>query len=204
MSRPGYLPQQFEAVRDHDEHVLWTGKPALFPFVLRGVPFLMVGLVWGAIDYFGFIRHMPAEMVWFVIPFFALHLFPFYGSILNLARLFLVHGNTYYAFTDKRLLLRSGFWGTDFKAIEYERIEDLEVNVNPVEKMLGVGSICAFTGHTTSKGVRMFDRFVGIQKPYDVFRSIKEASYKRNDDRREYSPTDSDYGFRSRSARETR
>ena len=50
MQSTGVLPRQFEAVRDHDEHVLWTGKPARLPFVLRGVPFLMVGLVWGAID----------------------------------------------------------------------------------------------------------------------------------------------------------
>lgn len=74
---------------------------------------------------------MSMEMAGFAIPFFALHLFPLWASLLNMLRLPLVHGNTFYAVTSKRLMLRSGFWGTDFRAIDYDRIADLEVNVNP-------------------------------------------------------------------------
>lgn len=176
MSTDTNLPPQFEAVRDRDEQILWVGTPNRTAFLVRGIPFLLGGLVWGAIDYFGFIRNMPHQMTGFAIPFFALHLFPFWGSILNMARLALVHGNTCYALSNKRLMMRSGFWGTDFKAIDYDTISDIEVTVNPVENLLGVGTIQAFSGRVSDKGGRIYDKFIGISDPYAVFKRIKEIS----------------------------
>lgn len=177
LSTDARIPAAFEAVRDKDEEILWVGQPEFVPFVATGIPFLIMGLLWGAIDYFGFIRHMgKGGMMGLAIPFFAIHLFPFYGSILNMLRLAMVHGNTRYAYTNKRLMMRSGFWGTDFKAIDYDRIMDLEVNVNPLENMYGVGTIRAFSGHTTGKGQRIFDQFIAVHQPYELFRRIKEIS----------------------------
>jgi hypothetical protein len=170
---------RFEPIRDRDEEIHWVGKPAFVPFLVTGIPFLIFGLIWGAIDYFGFIRHMtkmPDGFLGFAIPFFALHLLPFWLSILNMLRLYLVHGNTYYAFSNKRLLARSGFWGTDFKTVDYDKISDMEVNVNPVENMFGVGTIQAFSGQTTSKGAKIYDRFIAVSNPYEVFKRIKEVS----------------------------
>lgn len=181
------IPPEFEAIKDNDEEILWIGKPEFVPFLATGIPFLIIGLIWGAIDLFAFILPMLAgsmstrgmtsggEMS-FIVPFFALHLFPFYGSILNMLRLYLVHGNTCYAFSNKRLMMRSGFFGTDFKTIDYDKIVDLEVNVNPLEKMYNVGSIRAFSGSVTSKGARIFDHFTAIAQPYEVFKRIKEVS----------------------------
>ena len=172
------FPPEFEAVKDRDENILWVGKPNFLAFVIRGIPFLCLGLIWGAIDYFGFIRHMDAtkDNMGFIIPFFALHLFPLWGSVLNIVRLILVHGNTSYAFTNKRLMMRSGFWGTDFKAIDYDKISDIEVNVNPIEYGLGVGTIQAFSGRVSARGGRIYDKFIGIENPYDIFKRIKEVT----------------------------
>ena len=176
-------PQEFEAVRDKDEQIFWTGKPAFIPFILRGVPFLIVGLLWGAMDYAVAIRPMLRHegrgfpgFAGFIIPFFALHLLPLWLGVLNMVRLLLVYGNTRYAYTNKRLMMRSGFWGIDFKTIDYDKIQALEVDVDPIEKLLGVGSIQAFSGNTTSRGSRLYDAFVGIPTPYDVFKHIKEVS----------------------------
>ncbi|MBW2436074.1 MAG: PH domain-containing protein [Deltaproteobacteria bacterium] len=176
MTTDSIIPKQFEAVKDSDEEIFWVGKPNFAAFLTRGIPFLCIGLIWGAIDYFAFIRNMPAEMAGFAIPFFALHLMPFWASILNFVRLFLVHGNTFYAFSNRRLMMRSGFWGTDFKAIDYDRISDIEVNVNPIENMLKVGTIQAFSGRVSDKGGRIYDKFIGIQDPYEVFKRIKEVT----------------------------
>ena len=170
---------RFEPIRDRDEEIYWVGKPAFVPFILTGIPFLIFGLMWGAFDYFGFIRNMtkmPNGFLGLAIPFFAIHLLPFWLSILNMLRLFLVHGNTFYAFSNKRLLARSGFWGTDFKTVDYDKITDMEVNVNPVENMFAVGTIQAFSGRTTSKGAKIYDRFIAVANPYEVFKRIKEVS----------------------------
>jgi hypothetical protein len=173
------IPKQFQAVRDSDENILWLGKPVFVPFILRGIPFLIIGLLWGALDYFVFIRNIPGDMAGFAgfaIPFFALHLFPLWGSILNMVRLFLVYNNTSYALTNKRLMMRSGFWGIDFKALDYDKIVDIEVNVNPIENFFGVGTIQAFSGSVSDKGRRIYDRFIAISNPYEVFKKIKEVS----------------------------
>jgi len=167
----------FSNILDKNEQTLWTGKPSTIPFVFQGVPFLILGLCWGAFDYFGFIRHMSgSHMDGFMIPFFALHLFPFWGSIGYMIWLVLDKANVRYAFTNRRLLIRSGVVGISFKALDYDRIQELDVTVNPIEKMLQVGSIRAFSGQTTSKGSPIYDRFVGIADPYGVYKQIKQVS----------------------------
>lgn len=173
------LPQ-FEAVRDSDEEILWVGKPAFIPLILSGIPFLIIGLIWGVLDigFFGAFAKNPmmAEMSGFFTIFLIIHLFPCWGSILNLLRLWLVYGKTWYAYTNKRLMMRSGFWGTDFKAIDYDKIVDLTVTVNTIENIFGVGTVSAFTGNITAKGMRIYDRFMAIRDPYEVFKKIKELS----------------------------
>ena len=174
------LPPEFETVKDDDESIYWTGQPAFVPFLARGIPFLIFGLFWGVFDYFFFMQFLTfGGMQAIIIPFMLLHMFPFYGSIINMIRLVLVHHNTYYAYTNKRLMLRSGFFGIDFKAIDYDRIQNLEVNVNPLEKMFNVGSIRAFTGefvHTKNGSRPVFSEFSSIQDPYEVFKQIKQVS----------------------------
>jgi hypothetical protein len=129
----------------------------------------------GAIDYFIFIQNLTGTQL-ALLCFFGLHLFPFWASILNMVRLALVYDNTCYAFTNKRLMMRSGFWGIDFKAIDYDKIADLEVNVNPIEDLFGVGTILAYSGRTGDQGRQFTDRFTAISNPYQVFKKIKEVS----------------------------
>ncbi|TFG83083.1 MAG: PH domain-containing protein [Erysipelotrichales bacterium] len=174
------IPPEFDAVKDDDEVIYCTGQPKLVPFLARGIPFLIFGLFWGAFDYFFFMQSFIfGGMQTFIILFMLLHMFPFYGSILNMIRLVLVHHNTVYAYTSKRLMLRSGFFGIDFKAIDYDKIQNLEVNVNPLEKMFNVGTVRAFTGEfvNTKNGSRpVFSEFTSIQDPYEVFKQIKQIS----------------------------
>ena len=173
------LPMAFQVIRDKDEKFLWVGKPARGPFLVSGLPFLVFGCLWGSIDYFGFIRHMGGPNgipLGFAIPFFALHLFPFWGSVLNMLRLALVVGNTYYAVTPQRLMMRSGFWGTDFRSIDFDQIANLGVSVNPIENASNVGSIRFYAKMPMANGNRgSLGNFVGIANPYEVFKLIKKV-----------------------------
>ena len=168
------LPPQFEAVLDHDEKMLWVGNPTLIPFLISGVPFLILGLIWGAID-LGFIKG-GSQMGYFMIPFFALHLLPLWLGVGNMLRLCLVFGNTCYAFTNKRILLRTGFWGIDFKSIDFDRIQETDVMVNPAENLLGVGTIKMFNGGMTAKGASTFNYFIGIKNPYGIYKQLKTVT----------------------------
>jgi uncharacterized membrane protein YdbT with pleckstrin-like domain len=180
MAKIDNLPPEFASVKDDDETIFWTGRPRFVPFIAQGIPFLIFGLIWGAFDSMFFSQfNALGGMQGFMFLFMLLHLFPFYGSILNMLRLILVYRNTFYAYTDKRLMLRSGFFGIDFKAIDYDKIQNLEVNVNPLERFLNVGSIKVFTGEyqTTKNGTRaIFSQFTAIENPYEVFKQIKQVS----------------------------
>ncbi|MHC1735356.1 MAG: PH domain-containing protein [Erysipelotrichaceae bacterium] len=174
------LPPEFDAVKDNDETIYWTGQPKFVPFLAKGIPFLIIGLLWGAFDLFFLMNMMSIgggqPFIWI---FMLLHLFPFYGSILNMFRLALVHQNTFYAITSKRLMLRTGFFGIDFKAVDYDKIQNLEVNVGPLEKLFNVGTIRAFTGeyaHTKNGTRPLFNEFIAIDEPYEVFKKIKQVS----------------------------
>jgi hypothetical protein len=173
------LPPQFDAVLDQDEKVIWVGNPTLIPFLVTGIPLLIFGLIWGSFDYFGFIRHMghgKGAQMGFMIPFFALHLFPLWLGVGNMLRLVLVYGNTCYAFTNKRIMLRTGFWGIDFKSIDFDRIQETDVTVNPIENMLGVGTIKMYSGGMTAKVAPTFNYFIGIENPYGVYKQLKTVT----------------------------
>ncbi len=176
------IPPEFEAVKDDHEEIYWTGKPLLIPFLATGVPFLVIGMIWGVITFSFFSDgFMFNEFMFngFMTMFMILYLFPFYGSILNMLRLILVYQNTYYAYTNKRLMLRTGFFGTDFKTIDYDKIQNIEVNVNPLERLLHVGTIKMYTGEVgrSKNGTySIYTNFIGIENPYEVFKQIKQVS----------------------------
>jgi|694.fasta_scaffold45352_4 hypothetical protein len=173
------LPPQFDAVLDQDEKVLWVGNPTWIPFLLSGLPLLVFGLIWGSFDYFVIILHMghgKGAPMGFMVPFFALHLFPLWLGVGNMLRLCLVFGNTCYAFTNKRIMLRTGFWGIDFKSIDFDRLQETDVTVNPLENLLGVGTIKMFSGGVTAKGAPTFNYFIGIDHPYEVYKQLKTVT----------------------------
>lgn len=177
------IPPEFDAVKDDDETILWIGKPKREPFLAQGIPFLIIGFLWGAFDYFFFLRFtgfMPGGIGGVATVFILFHMFPFYASILNMLRLVLVFKNTSYAYTNKRMMFRTGFFGIDFKSIDYDRIQNIEVNVNPLEKLFNVGTIKTFTGEYASSGNHgtrpVFNEFKAIEDPYEVFKAIKQTS----------------------------
>ena len=167
------LSPQFDAVKDRDEHILWVGRPNLLVFSFGGIMGTTIGLLWMCFFWPGLVPDMRELGLGFSA--YMLVSGPFCITVVNLIWLFLAHRNTYYAFSDKRFMVRSGAFGTDFKAIDYDNISDIEVTVNPIENLLGVGTIRAYSGRTNMRAP-MLDKFVGIPDPYGVFKRIKEVS----------------------------
>src|SRR5579862_3276194 len=129
------LPPEFQAVTEPGEKVLWTGRPVFWPFVLHAVPFVIFGVLWGLMD-LGIIGHAAVSKGHLVLPligFGILHAFPAWGSFLYAGYLVLVHRNTVYAYTNRRLLMRSGVVGTSFKSIDYDRLQELDVTVGVID-----------------------------------------------------------------------
>lgn len=170
----GFEPEFFQPVMSSGEAVEWTGRPHFVPYLITGVPFLVIGLCWGAFD-LQFIRHMRSSELGFAIPFFALHLFPFWGSILYMVYLAVSFHNVVYAITNQRVLVRAGAFAPSFKSYDLKDIDNLSVSSGPFESMVGAGSVKFSTGKTTSKGSMIYETIRGVDGAYDVFKQLRAA-----------------------------
>lgn len=99
-----------------------------------------------------------------------------------------------YIFTEKRIIMKSGIIGTDFKSIYYEQIKNLEVDVGLIGKIFGVGTIKIDTGKTetysTGSGrgettqIRtrtMYDLLKHIDAPYEVYQNVQAILNSRKE-----------------------
>ncbi len=182
---PGGVPPQFEAVRDADEEFLWVGQPEYLPFMVSGLPLLLIGVLWGGFDLFMW-KSMGKKAPQEARAFLFVHAFPFWIGVINMLRLHLIHPNTWYGVSNKRVFLRSGFFGTDFKSIDHDKVANLEVNVNPIDHLFSTGSIKLSTGETevdsNGRVRQVLNRFLAIRDCYEVFRLLKRVVFDTKTD----------------------
>jgi hypothetical protein len=202
------LDGRFENILDRNETVIWSGTPNFWLWISSSVPVLGVGMIWGLFDFvfcmFGFSGFEAFSrasgsvtlssdfdpvslfriMNFVFIPFILFHSFPCWGSVLYVIWLFLSYKNVGYAITDKRVVIRTGLFGIDYQIIDHDKLDNIRVNINPIENMIGVGSIIFNTG-VMSSGKHpspVEASFLGIENPYEVFRRLKEVSHDAKTD----------------------
>lgn len=134
--------------KDNDETILWRGKPKRSAYILNEIlKMFPIAFIWILID--GFIIFMvcmsgegfDSFMIIFFIVFFLIHLTPVWiwlSSVITASRR---HKNLEYAFTDKRIIIKSGIIGIDFKSIYYSDIASVNLKVGIIDRMLHVGDI---------------------------------------------------------------
>jgi membrane protein YdbS with pleckstrin-like domain len=177
-NRKPLLPA-FESIKDDKEEIIWTGKPKLIPFLLTGfwagIVTISFALIWvlSAGNWSTNSDNKFSSFFWLfgLIPLVVV-LFGFFKKVFSFS-------NTAYAYSDKRVMMRSGFVGTGFKTIDYDKISDIEVTVSIIEKMYNVGTIKFFSGRTvTDEGntTKLYDSWIAIENPYEVFKRVKQTS----------------------------
>ena len=84
---------------------------------------------------------IPLSLLGFIIPFFLLHLMPVWMWIFNTVKAFKEVKNLEYAITDRRVIIRSGVIGIDFKFVNYTEIDSVNIKVGFIDKIFKVGDI---------------------------------------------------------------
>jgi len=173
------LLPEFDSVKDDDEQILWIDKPKFIPYIFTGLGAglftLAFGLIWIYFALYGTNEEGDNSNSFFWI-FGAIPLVQ--GLYVFLNRL-LSYPNTAYAYSNKRVMMRTGFIGTDFKTIDYDKISDIEVNVNVVERIYNVGTVKFFSGRTKSDDgdiSKLYDNWYAISNPYKIFKLVKQTS----------------------------
>lgn len=175
------LLPEFESIKDYDEEILWTGKPKFLPYIIKGIGPLLFTLVI-AIVWISFTKNLMKVPGNDAFQFFWLAgLLPLVLGAFTFLNRLLSYSNTAYGYSNKRVMIRTGFIGTDFKTIDYDKIAEIEVSVNAIERMEKVGTIRFFSGGThTDDGhtTKVYDKWIAIENPYEVFKLVKQKGHR--------------------------
>ncbi len=147
---PSVADNSLDGVLEPCEKVLFRSKPDKKSYILAAViKMLPIALIWLCFDatFLIFIGRalsrgeMPMSMLGFVIPFFIIHLAPVWIWLYRIIRSTVEIKNIEYAFTDRRVIVRSGVIGIDFKFFYYDKIESVVAKVGLIDRMCKVGDI---------------------------------------------------------------
>jgi len=102
-----------------------------------------------------------------------------------------------YGITNKRVIIKSGIIGTDYKSIYFDQIKNLVVNVGLIGVIFKVGTVKIDIGKTetySSGGVRigaiqhhnvrtrtMYDNLKYINQPYQVYKYLQKTLSHRKE-----------------------
>jgi hypothetical protein len=173
------LLPEFESVKDNNEEILWTGKTMFIPYILSGlgpgIAGLAFGIVWMVVasNFHADASTAAGPYIWLfgILPLLQ-GLYVFINRLLS-------YPNTAYGYSNRRVMMRTGFIGTDFKTIDYDKISDIEVTVNVIERIYNVGTIRFFSGRTQTdenNTTKLYDTWIAIQNPYEMFKLVKQTS----------------------------
>ncbi len=175
-TQAGQAHTDIKDIVDSDEQILWQGKPNKKAYILNAVlhmlPFAIVWLVLdgafvGAMVGTGVIYELPSWAIAVICVFFAFHLLPVWFWIANIVTASKRYKNLEYAFSNKRIIVKSGIIGIDYKNIYYSEIASVNLKVGLVDKLLKVGDIYV---RSSSNSQVLFD----IADPYFITKKLQE------------------------------
>jgi uncharacterized membrane protein YdbT with pleckstrin-like domain len=190
----GTMGTKIEEILDKKERLLWRGV------INRKALVCLYAVIFGFFCFIGFIVMLPVLSMFFragVAGFIlgGILFVPFALLILGIiALLFFSAMMREFAITPKRVIIKSGIIGTDFKSIEYNQIKAVAVDVGIIGKIFSVGTIKIDTGKTetySSGNIRsnnfaiktrtMYEKFQLIDNPYDVHKQISSFLSRRKE-----------------------
>lgn len=186
------VPPRLDAIRDKGEEYLWIGRPLLIPFLLQDHRLLLGSLAAPAVLALYCLAAMMAqrtvELPWQWL--LSIFLSPA-TAIVQLAYLALTYRNTFYAVSDRRVIISHGLYAPEFHAFDYDRLRQVEVTYGPVESWYGAGTIRGFAGADPEEEQehqlfgqhrrrpvfpRTDNRFIAVSEPYRIFHLIKRTA----------------------------
>ncbi len=182
------MEEPFKDIIEKDEKIIKTFKPNKTRFWLGRI--LSATIIPLTVMIFSFILPyaiavseeanpdpltIPAVIVITLLVILAILVIVFITGILD-------YRNRFYAYTNKRIIIRSGIIGIDYRSLEYQSLTATNVRVTFVDKLLGTtgtlefGSPSSPVGMVAQNGSRFASpySFMYIAKPYDTLRELKE------------------------------
>jgi membrane protein YdbS with pleckstrin-like domain len=189
---------KLDKLLDANEKVVWSGKPVKKAFVLPGLLSIPIGLIflgfaifwmWGASS-----TGAPFFFTFFGLPFVLIAFGITFGpSLWQLLR----YRNTEYMITNKRIITQTGAIGLDTRFVDFEKVQEVYVQIGVIDRLFGTGSVYAmtagFSGFSPRGGFGYgYGGFAGgrpslsaLKEPYEVQKLLQGAIDKSKKDKTE-------------------
>ena len=171
----------FDLVLEKDETIIEIFKPNKFKTYFKSIFsftwILLCVLIPLAVGMFvpeeGF---EAAGAIWCLLPIGLFIL----GEVVYVLFLNMHYKKTFYAYTNKRILIRTGVVGVDYKSLDLSSVGAMDVYVSLFDKIVNRNTGSLRFGSMSSpmtNGTAAY-QFAHISAPYDVYKRMKE--YKEN------------------------
>ena len=156
-----------------NETLLWHSKPKKSSFIINNIIKMMpIAIIWIIFDGFFIMTLFStgafSSMLFFIIPFFVLHLMPVWIWLSHMITANRKWKNTHYALTDKRIIIQSGFIGMQYQSLYYKDIRNIQLKVGIIDKLLNVGDIY-FDVQSSEQCA-----FLDIEDVYEVYPRLQQ------------------------------
>ncbi len=175
----------FDDILGEDEKILFVLRPNKTRFVwLNNLFGRILGLLFGLVFVIlGILASQlgieEADLLPSQISFILFGAFFILIVLIEIICVNVMYKKTFYALSDKRILVRTGIIGVDFRNLDISFVGSVNINVNLYDKFLkpntGTISFGSFAAPIANpSGVSMAFNFKYIDNPYDVYKSIKK------------------------------
>ena len=150
------------------ERVVYDGKPEYAPYITAAIFGTLIAVIVIGIFIGAFLKSILVAVIAGVIIF-----------VVGITLSNMAYTRTHYAITNKRAIVQSGIIGRDFKSIDYDRMQNVSVNVGILGIIFKVGSVKIFTGEMETVGGKhpriqaKYDRFNYVASPYEVLKKLQ-------------------------------
>ena len=175
------MKELFEIILEKDEEIIKVVKPIRKKLLTSCCMWVlaMSVLTYACGVWIIFIPEViPVEYWWIeVIVTVGTIVLPLIVSIPFLAA---YNKNRYYAYTNKRIIIRTGIFGIDYKGLDLKAIDAVNVYVSFFDKIVKKNTGSLKFGSKASPIVSYGNvsggyRFTHVEKPYELYREIKEC-----------------------------
>ncbi len=174
---------EIKKIINQNETIIWEGKPQVGPFTFSSILLIPFGIVFTifALVFLEAPSNLPTPLFIKIFPM----IFVVIGLLITLNPIYnyILSKKTFYAVTDKRVIIQKGIIGTDFEAIDYDQIKSMEVSVGVIDKIFGENSgtisiDSGKVGSTSKGGIYSIPHLLqSISDPYVVFEKLKKVSH---------------------------
>lgn len=170
----------FDVILDQNENILKIFRPNKLRYIfINFIWYFFLLTILSAILFATFyFADAENNKYGFYLPLFIAVGFDLFFSCLILISYAIRYQKTYYALTNKRVIIRTGIIGIDYQTLDIKMIGAINVYVSLLDKLVkpNTGKIVIGSTSAPVNNARQSNfNFYCVDNPYDTYRQIKET-----------------------------